>query len=73
MRRKIIEENNDLYLFGNPGIVKYNKNENVFKTLPGPATSIYDVVKTTKGYYAATEGKGLILYNNKLTSFTKTI
>jgi len=71
VRRKILEENNNLYLFGNPGIVFYNKKDNIFKTLPGPATSIYDVVKTKTGYYAATEGKGLIFYNNKLTSFKK--
>lgn len=69
VRRKIIEEKNNLFLFGNPAIVKYDYKK--FTILPGPATSVYDAVKTEKGYYAATEGKGLLLYENDLLKFKK--
>lgn len=69
VRRKIIVEDDKILLFGNPNVIKYQNKK--FTTITGPTTSIYDAVKTKDGFYVATEGKGLLHYENNLKKFKK--
>lgn len=69
IRRKILEINNGLVLFGNPNIITYSNGR--YKTVPSDYLSIYDVVKVKNNYYAATEGNGVLIYSPNFMKYKK--
>ncbi|PVV55076.1 hypothetical protein [Chryseobacterium sp. HMWF035] len=69
-RRKIIENKNQIILFGNPQPVSVVNNK-IYNHKSLPALSIYDAVIGSNGYYVGTEGQGLYFLNFSLNKSVK--
>ncbi|GGP05118.1 hypothetical protein GCM10010992_20040 [Cloacibacterium rupense] len=68
VRRKIIAQENGLYLFSNPNILWYGQDQTL-KRVAQPALSVYDAAKVEGGFLLGTEGKGLLFAHQDFTNF----
>ncbi len=69
VRRSILELSKDeLLLFGNPSVIKYNRNTNNFKSLIHNCT-FYNAIKIKNKIYVSTNDRGIVKLKNNYSDF----
>lgn len=70
-RRKILQLNDKIILFGNPAPVIVSKRKVIKNDYVQKDLAVYDAVKSPKGFYVGTEGKGIFFTDYSLQTFKK--